>query len=131
MKRQHFCLSFFILLILQIVMVAIITGCGGEFGRGLSQAWDDAVEALTPTWGEPEPGAVPTPRTEPAKPAEPAGQCDPDADTRPGGNGRCHETDLEGDPDLAFRDERTAMESTRYFPVPSGIPEWAEFREDE
>ena len=125
MKRQHVCLSFFILLILQIVMVAMITGCGGEFGQGLSRAWDDAVEALTPTWGDPEPGPVSPPRT------EPAGQCDPDADTRPGADGRCDRTDLEGDPDLAFRDEHTAMNSTRYFPVPSGIPQWAEFREDE
>ena len=128
MTRPRFCRAFLILLILEIVMVAMITGCGGNFSEGLSQAWDDAVEALTPTWGEPEPESVTTPRTEPAKPA---GQCPPDADTRPGGNGRCHETDLEGDPDRAFRDERTAMESRRYFPVPSGIPEWAEFREDE
>lgn len=134
MTRQHFCLRFFILLILQIVMVTMLIGCGGNVSEGLSQAWADAVEALTPTWGESAPAAETTPRTmpvTPVTPAEPAGQCDPDADQRPGANGRCDRTDLEGDPDLAFRDERTAMESKRYFPVPSGIPAWAEFREDE
>lgn len=131
MTHQRWCFSFLILLILQIVIVAMLAGCGGEVGRGLSQAWDDAVEALTPTWGEPEPGAVTTPRTEPAKPAEPAGQCDPDADTRPGADRRCDGIARKDDPGRAFRDERTAMESRRYFRVPSGIPEWAEFREDE